>query len=143
MLGPAHLSATLLVSHTLFSPVIDDLEPESHPSDSPKCILPSALLISHTLLSHSPQHTNVLYSPSKKKRKKKVLLLLPHIPISSSDIAPCLPTSLYDTIPQKSYLYSLSSLPLFIFSLEATLSQLSSQPLYKHRLLGLPRTSTF
>lgn len=77
------------------------------------------------------------------QKKKKVLLLLLHIPISSSDIAPCLPTSLYDTIPQRSYLYSLSSLPLFIFSLEATPSQLSSQPLYKHQLLGLPRTSTF
>lgn len=68
MLGPAHLSATLLVSRTLFSPVIEELEPESHPSDSPKCILPSALLINHALLSHSPQHTNVLYSSSKKKK---------------------------------------------------------------------------
>ena len=134
MLGPAHLSATLLVSHTLFSPVIDELEPESHPSDSPKCILPSALLINHALLSHSPQHTNVLYSSSKKK--KKVLPLLPHIPISSSDIAPCLPTSVYDKIAQRSYLYTLSSLPLFLFSLEATLSQLSCQPLYNTGLLG-------
>lgn len=97
---------------------------------------------SHSVESLSSAHKRAIFTLQKKK-KKKVLLLLPHIPISSSDIAPCLPTSLYDTIPQKSYLYSLSSLPLFIFSLEATLSQLSSQPLYKHRLLGLPRTSTF
>lgn len=127
MLGPAHLSASLLVPHTLFSPVMDELESESHPFDSPKCILPLASLINHSILSHSPQHTNILYSSSKKK-----VLLLPHIPISSPDIAPFLPTkfsrycSLYNKIPQKSYSYSVSPLPLFTFSLEATLSQLSS-----------------
>lgn len=63
---------------------------------------------------------------------QKKVLLLPHIPISSLDIAPFLPTkfsrycSLYNKIPQKSYSYSVSPLPLFTFSLEATLSQLSS-----------------
>lgn len=67
-------------------------------------VYPSLQHCKSIMLSESLQHTNVLYSSSKKKINKIPSSLL-HIPISSSDIAPCLPTSLFMTIPQRSYLY--------------------------------------
>lgn len=103
-------------------------------SDSCNCILPPAALISHywfTSLS-----TQTWYSSSSPKRKKKFPLLVP-IPISSLDIAPFLPTALYNNIPQMSSLYPLHILfgnpakPAFIPTTPPTV------------FLGSPRTSTF
>lgn len=104
-------------------------------SDSCNCILPPAALISHYwFTSLSTQTCDIHHHPP--KEKKKFPLLVP-IPISSLDIAPFLPTALYNNIPQMSSLYPLHILfgnhakPAFIPTTPPTL------------FLGSPRTSTF